>query len=288
MKELTIISGKGGTGKTTVMAALADISRHDKRIILADCDVDASNLPLLLDPHVQKSEEFSGSMIAQKDPTLCTSCGRCEEVCRYGAIDSAYDISPVHCEGCGTCTLVCDPQAITLTEQVTGTVFISQTRLGPLIHADLGIGEEASGKLVTKVRDTACEIAEEKKSDLILIDGSPGIGCPVIASIVGASSILMVTEPTLSGIHDLDRIHQVVNHFSIPCSLLINKCDINMENTARIQKWCQKTGVPLVGMLPYDTRVTESMVSKKTLIEYGIMKKEFTEIWDNLHTMLHV
>jgi MinD superfamily P-loop ATPase len=287
MKELTIISGKGGTGKTTVTAALADLSRHHKRIVLADCDVDASNLPLLLDIDVLKSEEFSGSKIAQKDSSLCTSCGRCAEVCRYGAIDSTFDISPVHCEGCGTCVLVCPENAITLKEQITGTVYISHTRLGSLIHAELGIGEEASGKLVTCVRDTASEIAEQNGSDLILIDGSPGIGCPVIASIVGTSLVLIVTEPTLSGIHDLNRIHQVVHHFNIPSCLVINKCDINVENTAHIEEWCHKTDVPLVGKLPYDTRVTKSMVSKKTVTEYGIMEKEFADIWQKVQEMLY-
>jgi MinD superfamily P-loop ATPase len=156
-----------------------------------------------------------------------------------------------------------------------------------LIHADLGIGEEASGKLVTYVRDTASEIAEQNGSDLILIDGSPGIGCPVIASIVGTSLVLIVTEPTLSGIHDLNRIHQVVHHFNIPCCLVINKCDINMENTTYIEEWCSKTNIPLVGKLPYDTRVTQSMVAKKTVTEYGIMKKELTEIWQKIQEMLY-
>lgn len=286
MKEITIISGKGGTGKTTLTAALADLSRHEKTIVLADCDVDASNLPLLLDPHVQRSEEFKGSKVAQKDPILCTSCGRCKESCRYGAITSNFDISPVHCEGCGTCTLVCPENAITLREQVTGTVYVSHTRLGSLVHAELCMGEEASGKLVTRVREIAFKIAEKNGADLILIDGSPGIGCPVIASIVGTSLVLMVTEPTLSGIFDLNRIHQVVTHFNVPCCVLINKFDINTENATHIQQWSKKMNIPLVGKLPYDTVVTQSMVSRKTLVEYGFMEGELTKIWQNIKRIL--
>ncbi|MBU7031998.1 MAG: P-loop NTPase [Theionarchaea archaeon] len=286
MKELTIISGKGGTGKTTITAALADLSKGEKNIVLADCDVDASNLPLLLNPQVQNSEEFKGSKVAQKDLNLCTACGRCLEVCRYGAVTSTFDIIPIHCEGCGTCTLVCPEDAITLREQITGTVYISQTRLGPLVHAELNMGEEASGKLVTRVREIALEMAEKRGCDLVFIDGSPGIGCPVIASIVGTSLVLIVTEPTLSGIYDLNRIHQVVTHFNLPCCVLINKFDINIENASRIEQWSKKMGIPLVGRLPYDTTVTQSLISGKTLIEYGFMEGELEKIWQNIEKML--
>ena len=286
MKELTVISGKGGTGKTTITAALADLSRREKNIVLADCDVDASNLPLLLNPQVQNSEEFKGSKVAQKDPHLCTACGRCLEVCRYGAITSTFDITPIHCEGCGTCTLVCPEDAITLREQITGTVYVSQTRLGPLVHAELNMGEEASGKLVTRVREIALEMAEKRGCDLVFIDGSPGIGCPVIASIVGTSLVLIVTEPTLSGIYDLNRIHQVVTHFNLPCCVLINKFDINAKNATHIEQWSKKMGIPLAGRLPYDTTVTQSLISGKTLIEYGFMEGELEKIWQNIEKML--
>lgn len=283
MKEIAIISGKGGTGKTTVTAAFAGLCDA----VLADCDVDASNLPLVLTPKIVREEEFKGSFEAVKDPDLCIACGECKKVCRFGAVDDDYNIIPVKCEGCGTCTLVCPEKALTLTEKVTGKVFVSDTRFGPMVHAALLIGEEASGKLVTRVRDVAAELADTKNKDLILIDGSPGIGCPVIASIVGTRLVVIVTEPTLSGIYDLERIYKVVDHFSIPCCVCINKYDINIKNAQNIESWCTKTGIPVVGEIPYDTRVTEAMVSRKTLIEYnGSISKEIENTWEKIQKMM--
>lgn len=283
MKEIAIISGKGGTGKTTVTAAFAGLCDA----VLADCDVDASNLPLVLTPQIVREEEFKGSFEAVKNPDLCIACGECKKVCRFGAVDDGYNIIPVKCEGCGTCTLVCPEKALALTEKVTGTVFVSDTRFGPMVHAALLIGEEASGKLVTKVRDVAAELADTKNKDVILIDGSPGIGCPVIASIVGTRLVVIVTEPTLSGIYDLERIYKVVDHFSIPCCVCINKYDINMKNAQNIESWCTKTGIPVVGKIPYDTRVTEAMVSRKTIIEYnGSIAKEIESTWEKIQKMM--
>jgi len=283
VKEVAIISGKGGTGKTTVTAAFARLSDA----VLADCDVDASNLPLVLNSQIVREEEFKGSFLAVKNPELCISCGECRKVCRFDGIDENYSIVPVKCEGCGTCTVVCPEEALTLAERVPGKVFVSHTPCGPMVHAELFMGEEASGKLVTRVRDVAAEMAETYKKELILIDGSPGIGCPVIASIVGTRLVVIVTEPTLSAMYDLERIHQVVAHFSIPCCVCINKYDINVENAQDIESWCKTFEVPLVGKLPYDTRVTEAMVSGKTVIEYnGLLSEKIKEMWGRIQEMI--
>lgn len=283
MKEIAVISGKGGTGKTTITAAFAGLCDA----VLADCDVDASNLPLIMDPRIIKEESFTGSHVAVKNEELCNYCGECRKVCRFDAITKDFDIIPVACEGCGTCTVVCPSSALMLQERTTGKVFISRTRLGPMVHAELFMGEEASGKLVTKVRDVAAELAETEKKELILIDGSPGIGCPVIASMVGATIVLLVTEPTLSGMYDLERVYKMVDHFSIPCCVCINKCDINVENAQKIESWCHQNTIPIVGTLPYDTRVYEIMVLKKTLTECGTTLSEKIEnMWEKIQKMI--
>lgn len=282
MKEITVISGKGGTGKTTVTAAFAGLCDA----VLADCDVDASNLPLILTPDVVREEKFKGSYEVVKNE-LCISCGECKKVCRFGAVSDDFDIIPVKCEGCGTCTLVCPVEALTLTEKVTGIVYVSDTRFGPMVHAELFMGEEASGKLVTRVRDVAAELAETEKKKLVLIDGSPGIGCPVIASIVGTRLVVIVTEPTLSGLYDLERIYEVVNHFSIPSCVCINKYDINVKNAEKIESWCEDKGIPVVGRILYDTRVTEAQVSRKTVIEYdGDTAENMKAMWYKIQEMI--
>ncbi len=219
MKELTVISGKGGTGKTTFAAAFASLERD---AVIADCDVDASNLHLVLDPEIYETQEFSGLKVAIKDDEKCTQCGECLEHCRFDAIEEDFAIMPERCEGCGVCEYICPEDAIKLVDRRSGYAYLSRTRFGPMSHAKLNTAEEASGKLVAVVRDNAKKLAKESGSELILIDGPPGTGCPVIAAIAGVNLVLIVTEPTISGKMDLERILGVASHFNIPAIVCIN------------------------------------------------------------------
>lgn len=283
MKQLVIISGKGGTGKTILSASFAALA---EKKVMVDCDVDAANLHLLLHPEIQESHSFSGGKRAGLIQEKCTRCGECLDVCRFSAITESQDgeitIDPLSCEGCGVCYHVCPAEAIEMESNISGEWFISKTRYGPFVHARLGIGEENSGKLVTEVRKKAKDIAEQKGLELIIIDGPPGIGCPVIASLSGADLALIVTEPTLSGIHDMERVAQTARHFKIPAACCINKHDINPENSAKIEDWCQKNSTPLVGKIPFDEGVTQSMVNLIPLPEYlnNAAAKEIKDIWE--------
>jgi MinD superfamily P-loop ATPase len=239
LKQLTVISGKGGTGKTTLVASFAALAENK---VIADCDVDAPDLHLLLHPEIIEREEFKGLKVAVMDKTLCTECGTCEETCRFNAIaltkESGFAVNPARCEGCGACVFMCPQEAVTLKERVSGYSFISKTKYGTMAHAELNIAEEASGKLVTVVRNNAQQVAEKEGCELILIDGAPGIGCPVIASLTGVDLALIVTEPTMSGLHDLERILDVTRHFGIGSVVCVNKYDINEENSRRITEFC--------------------------------------------------
>ncbi|RZN13991.1 MAG: (4Fe-4S)-binding protein [Methanosarcinales archaeon] len=281
MKQITIISGKGGTGKTTLVASFAALA---KNVVIADCDVDAPDLHLILHPEIIRKEEFRGLKVAAMDKTKCIECGKCEETCRFKAIsdtESGYVVNPARCEGCGVCAFVCDQDAITLTERISGHAFISKTKYGTMAHAQLNVAEETSGKLVTVVRNSAQRVAEEEESDLILIDGSPGIGCPVIASLTGVDLALVVTEPTMSGLHDLKRIMDVTRHFGIATVVCINKCDINEENSRRITEFCQEHEVAIVRNIPYDPVVTDAMVAGMPVVEFSncAVSDAIKEIW---------
>ena len=284
MKQITIISGKGGTGKTTLVASFAALAEN---IVIADCDVDAPDLHLLLHPEIVKREEFKGLNVAVMDKEKCIECGICEAACRFKAIsdtESGYAVDPTRCEGCGVCVFVCDSDAITLAERVSGQAFISKTKYGTMAHAQLNIAEEASGKLVTVVRNNAQRVAEEEGSDLILIDGSPGIGCPVIASLTGVDMALVITEPTMSGLHDLERILNVTRHFGIASVVCINKYDINEANSRKITEFCQERGVTIVRNIPYDPVVTEAMVAAMPVVEFtdGEVSDAIKEIWASI------
>ena len=284
MKQITIISGKGGTGKTTLVASFAALAEN---IVIVDCDVDAPDLHLLLHPEIMKREEFKGLKVAVMDKTKCIECGRCEEACRFNAIsdtESGYAVNPTRCEGCGVCVFVCEQEAIRLKERVSGYAFISKTKYGTMAHAQLNIAEEASGKLVTVVRNNAQRVAEEEGSELILIDGSPGIGCPVIASLTGVDLALVITEPTMSGLHDLERILDVTRHFGIASIVCINKYDINEENSRRITEFCRQRGVKIVRNIPYDPVVTEAMVAGMPVVDFsvGAVSDAIKEIWASI------
>jgi len=277
MKEVVVLSGKGGTGKTTIAASFAALAESK---VLVDCDVDAADLYLLLEPQIKQENEFWSGQAAFIDKEKCTECGLCQEVCRFGAIED-YLVDKISCEGCGLCSQVCPVDAVTMQPCMAGHWFISDTRYGTLVHARLGIAEENSGKLVALVRNNAKLIAEKQNLDYIISDGPPGIGCPVIASLSGASLALLVTEPTLSGIHDLERVIAVCRHFGIPTLVCINKYDINEENSYRIENYCYQQGIELAAKIPFDNVVTQAIVSGIPVVEYSSNKvtQQIKELW---------
>ncbi|MBN2014959.1 MAG: 4Fe-4S binding protein [Candidatus Altiarchaeota archaeon] len=284
MKQLLVISGKGGTGKTTLVGSFAALA---KNAVIADCDVDAPDLHLILKPKILETQPFKGSKMAIKDDSKCIECGKCGEVCRFNAIED-LKIDSIRCEGCGACVYVCPTEAIKLEEKISGYAYISETRYGPMAHAKLRIAEEASGKLVTVVKENAKKLTEKYNKELIIVDGSPGIGCPVIASLAGVDLALIVTEPTISGIHDLERILDVANHFKVRSVVCVNKYDINKENTNRIEDFCRKKWVEVAGRIPYDPVVTKAMIAGKTLIEFsdGKASIDIKKIWESLSVYL--
>ena len=284
MKEIVILSGKGGTGKTSIVGSFAALAKGK---VLADCDVDAADLHLLLSPSEKQQSEFWSGQIAHVDEDRCTQCGLCQELCRFDAIRD-FRVDPVSCEGCGFCSNICPVEAITMKENMSGYWFISDTRYGPLVHARLGIAQENSGKLVAVVRQQAKQIAEEQGLDYIISDGPPGIGCPVISSLSGASLALLVTEPTLSGMHDLERVLGVCRHFGVPAMVCINKYDLNEENTRQIESQCLSQGVEVVGKVPFDNVVTESIVQGVPVVEYsnGRVSQQIERMWHTLSTKL--
>ena len=265
MKELSVISGKGGTGKTSVMAAFSSLAES---MVLCDADVDAADLHLIMEPAVVRGADFQSGNSAAINKDACTECGLCREMCRFDAISADYIVNPVDCEGCGVCVHFCPETAIDFPVNTCGEWFVSDTRFGPMVHARLGIAEENSGKLVTLVRQEARKLAEEKNLDLILTDGPPGVGCPVIASIGGASAVLIVTEPTVSGKHDMERVAQLAGHFKIPAMICVNKFDLNLELTRKIENYAKEKGLSCLGRIPFDPVFTKAMIQAQTVFEY--------------------
>ena len=275
-REMTVISGKGGTGKTTVTVSLAALL-EDK--VLADCDVDAADLHLLLAPDVREVSDFIGGQTAEIDPDACIACGKCAQLCHFNAIDVGdrdtdgrplnYRINEYTCEGCGLCGFVCPAGAVSVEAAVTGQRYVSDTLHGPLSHAKLGIAEENSGKLVTAVREHAADLAVEAGADKIVGDGSPGMGCPVVASISGVDRVLVVTEPTVSGVHDLERVLHLARQFRVPAMVCINKCDLNEEQAERIRQMAAETGARLVGEVPFDPEVNAALMAGQILVSFG-------------------
>ena len=284
MKELVVLSGKGGTGKTSIVGSFAAIAENK---VLADCDVDAADLHLLLNPTTTEEQEFWSGQVALIDEDKCTQCGLCEDICRFEAIHD-FKVDPTSCEGCGFCYNVCPDEAIEMRDCLSGHWFISQTRYGPLVHAKLGIAEENSGKLVALVRQNAKLICEKEGLEYIITDGPPGIGCPVISSLSGANLALLVTEPTLSGIHDLERVLGVCHHFGVPALVCVNKYDINEENTRHIEKFCNSQGVELASKIPLDNIVTEALIRNLPVVEYSHngVSREIERLWENIYRKL--
>ena len=285
MKEVVILSGKGGTGKTSIAGCFAALASNK---VMADADVDAANLHILLEPRIRARESFRGGHSAVIDAETCVECGECLELCRYDAISSDYVVDKVDCEGCGVCAHFCPAEAIEMQENICGEWFVSETRYGPFVHAKLGVAEENSGMLVTIVRHNAKLLAEEQSLDLIIVDGPPGIGCPVISSVTGSNLVFIVTEPSLSGLHDMQRVTELAKHFNLSAAACINKYDLNLEMSDTIQEYCRKTGVRLLGMVPYDPIVSKALVEKKIIVEYsnGTVSDEVEKIWLALAEML--
>ena len=281
MKQIVVISGKGGTGKTMLTGAFAALAENK---VMADCDVDAANLHLLLHPTVKESHSFRSGFVAEINPAACTRCGQCVAACRFKAISEEFVADPVACEGCWLCARVCPVNAITMKENTAGSWFVSETRYGPFVHAKLGIAEENSGKLVAKVRQTAKELAEEKRADYVIIDGLPGIGCPVIASLSGVDLAVVVTEPTLSGHHDAERVMDAARHFDIPVKLVVNKYDLNPVMTEKIEAFCRARDVSVIGRIAFDKMVVQALVAGKTIVEYADCQagNEARKIWEYL------
>ncbi len=286
MNEIVVLSGKGGTGKTSIVGSFAVLAQNK---VLADCDVDAADLHLLLSPSIKQETEFWSGQVAVINEDTCIHCGLCEDLCRFEAIYN-YRVDPVSCEGCGFCSHICPVEAVTMAENMSGHWYISDTKYGPLVHARLGIAQENSGKLVAQVRQQAREIAEARGLDCIISDGPPGIGCPVISSLSGASLAVLVTEPTLSGIHDLERVIGVCYHFSIPSLVCINKYDINEDNTRQIEQYCWGKGIEVGAKIPFDRVVTEALVEGLPVVEYtgGRVAREIERLWQSALSTLKI
>lgn len=284
MKEIVVVSGKGGTGKTSLVAAFAVLAGCD--VVVADCDVDAADLHLLLAPDFARAEAFHAGELAVVDADACTGCGLCADVCRFGAVTvaDAAAIDPLDCEGCGYCARVCPTRAITNVERLVGQWYRSRTRTGAtMVHARLGIGAENSGKLVARVKNEAQRAARELHAPLVLVDGSPGVGCPVVSSLAGASLVLLVVEPTTSGLHDLIRVHELVRRFGIPMACVINKADLNENVRRELKEHLAQLDTPVVAELPYDERFAAAIAAGRTVVEEGgALKETIRDCWEAL------
>lgn len=290
MKEIVVISGKGGTGKTSVTAAFAVLGGPD--VVVADCDVDAADIHLLMKPDFDFSEDFYSGELVYIDQSSCIRCGKCVDVCRFDAIkitNMQYIVNPLSCEGCGYCARICPARAIVNNERLAGKWFISNIKTGSImVHARLGIGADNSGKLVAKVKNEAKEIALEQRKDFILVDGSPGIGCPVVSSLSGANFAVLVTEPSVSGLHDLKRVYELVKKFNIKAGCMINKADINPVKCTEIEQFLKEEGIVHLADLPYDENFTNAMTQGQTIVEFdnGLLKDLLTECWERIKQLV--
>ncbi|MBW1841932.1 MAG: ATP-binding protein [Deltaproteobacteria bacterium] len=288
MKELVIISGKGGTGKTCLTAAFSSLARSK---VLCDADVDAADLHLIVDPSVKEKHDFQSGHTAVIQRDKCSECGLCRDLCQWNAISDGFEVDSLACEGCGVCVYFCPEKAIDFPVNTCGEWFISETRFGPMVHARLGIAEENSGRLVSLVRQEARKLAEKERLDLIITDGPPGIGCPVIAAMGGASAVLIVAEPTISGHHDMERVVQLAAHFNVPVMVCVNKHDLNPDLTQRIERDAEENGLTWLGKIPFDPIFTKAMVQAQTIFEYdgdSIAGRAVVEIWRRVSQKLEL
>ena len=292
VRELVVVSGKGGTGKTSIVSSFFSLA---KNAAVADCDVDAADLYLVLEPRVLNRWPFSGGYEATIEEDACTGCGLCAEHCRFGAISAGNDntgrvheVDPISCEGCGVCLDICSEKAVRMVPSLNGEWFVSDTRHGPMVHARLGIAQENSGKLVSLVRREARALAASSRRDLLICDGSPGIGCPVIASIAGATMVLVVTEPTLSGLHDLKRVAELTRQFNVETAVCINKFDINPELSDRIERECGELHLPVIGRIHYDEAVTRAQVNRRSVVDNGDgpAARDIRALWEQVNNAI--
>jgi MinD superfamily P-loop ATPase len=288
VNQLVVISGKGGTGKTSILASLAYLSAWENPVTTADCDVDAANLALLLPGEDVRTEPFWSGRRARIDPQSCTLCGLCVEPCRAAAIriEDFAVVDPLACEGCGVCELVCPEEAVSFVDNQAGVWMERRTASGPLIHAALGIAQDNSGKLVAQVRQEARAVAERDDIDLVLVDGPPGIGCPVHASLTGCDLALVVTEPTPSGEHDLERVLVLLDHFALPAAVLINKHDLSPEFTARIEALARRAGAQVVGKLPFSPEVPRALARGELPLAVEAVAAPLAEVWERIFALL--
>jgi len=288
MKEIVIISGKGGTGKTSIIAAFASLAKNK---VLCDADVDAADLHLIMDPEITERHDFESGHSAIINQDKCTECGLCRDLCRWNAISEDFVVNSIGCEGCGVCYYFCPEEAIEFPLNTCGEWYLSETRFGPMAHARLGIAEENSGKLVALIRQEGKKIAEERHLDLLLTDGPPGIGCPVIASLGGATAVLIVTEPTVSGRHDMKRVAELAAFFKIPAMLCVNKFDLNAGEGEAIEAFAKEKNISVIGRVPFDPSFTKAMVQGKTIVEFDSHSegcKAVKDIWENLAQGLEI
>ncbi len=282
MKEIVILSGKGGTGKTTILSSFAVLA---ERTVLVDCDVDAANLHLLLESEIEERFDFWSGQTASIDQDRCTDCGLCREYCRFEAIRNTT-VDHFSCEGCGLCARLCPSGAISMRDNLAGEWYRSRTRFGALFHARLGIGEGNSGKLVALLRREAMDLAESEGVDYLLCDGPPGIGCPVISSLSGADLAVLVTEPSFSGLHDLERVNELCRHFKVPSMVCLNRSDLNEEIGERIEVFCREAGIDLAAKIPYDTTVASSLAQGIPVVEYAQCEagREIRALWERIRS----